>query len=60
VDGVVDEFCAAFGPAKESVKAYFDYWESVYPQYSAECTGEPNELARMRSIYFGRVHRVLS
>jgi hypothetical protein len=36
VDGVIDEFCAAFGPAKGSVKAYFDYWESVYPQYSAE------------------------
>ena len=35
VEGVVDEFCAAFGPAQASVKKYFDLWESAYPQYSA-------------------------
>lgn len=35
VEKVIDEFCAAFGPAKGSVKEYFDLWESIYPQYSA-------------------------
>jgi len=34
-DTVLDEFCAAFGPAKEAVKQYFGLWESVYPNYSA-------------------------
>jgi len=24
---LLDEFCGAFGPMKETVKAYFDYWE---------------------------------
>jgi hypothetical protein len=36
VDSVLDEFYAAFGPAKGAVKEYFDLWESVYPQYSPE------------------------
>lgn len=36
IDGVLDDFYAAFGPAKESVKAYFDLWESIYPQYSED------------------------
>jgi hypothetical protein len=35
VDGVIDQFCAAFGPAREAVKEYFDLCESAYPQYSA-------------------------
>jgi len=35
VDGVIDEFCAAFGPAQGTVTEYFALWESVYPQYSA-------------------------
>ena len=35
VDAVIDEFCAAFGPAQGSVKEYFQLWESVYPNYSA-------------------------
>ena len=34
VDGVLGDFYSAFGPAKDSVKAYFDLWESIYPQYS--------------------------
>jgi hypothetical protein len=34
VDGVIEEFCAAFGPSKDSVKQYFQLWESVYPDYS--------------------------
>ncbi|MGO8697278.1 MAG: DUF4838 domain-containing protein [Limisphaerales bacterium] len=40
VDGVIDEFCAAFGPARNSVKQYFALWESIYPDYS------PAEKAR--------------
>jgi len=32
VNAVVDEFESAFGLAKESVKAYFDLWESAYPK----------------------------
>ncbi|HEY3863365.1 MAG TPA: DUF4838 domain-containing protein [Verrucomicrobiae bacterium] len=36
VDSVVEEFCAAFGPARNSVKTYFDLWESIYPHYSAD------------------------
>ena len=35
VDGVIDEFCAAFGPAQPAVKKYFDLCEQIYPQYSA-------------------------
>ena len=35
IDGTIDEFCAAFGPAKPSVKEYFELCESAYPQYSA-------------------------
>ncbi|HEV7926217.1 MAG TPA: DUF4838 domain-containing protein [Verrucomicrobiae bacterium] len=34
VDAVIDEFCAAFGPASPSVKEYFDLWESIYPHFS--------------------------
>jgi hypothetical protein len=33
-DAVIDEFCAAFGPARMTVKQYFQLWESVYPNYS--------------------------
>jgi Domain of unknown function (DUF4838) len=33
VDDALDEFYSAFGAAKPSVKAYFEVWESVYPQY---------------------------
>jgi hypothetical protein len=34
VDAVIDEFCAAFGPARPSVKQYYQLWESIYPNYS--------------------------
>jgi hypothetical protein len=34
VEAVIEEFCAAFGPARTSVREYFDLWESIYPQYS--------------------------
>jgi hypothetical protein len=34
VDAVIDEFCAAFGPARNSVKQYFQLWQSIYPDYS--------------------------
>ncbi len=34
-DAVIEEFCAAFGPAQTSVKKYFDLWESIYPHYTA-------------------------
>jgi hypothetical protein len=33
-DAVIDEFCAAFGPASATVKQYFQLWESVYPNFS--------------------------
>jgi hypothetical protein len=35
VDAVIDEFCSAFGPAKTTVREYFNLWESIYPHYSA-------------------------
>jgi hypothetical protein len=35
VDGVIDEFCDGFGPAKAVVKEYFQLWESIYPNYSS-------------------------
>ncbi len=35
VDATIEEFCAAFGPAKGAVKEYFDLCEAAYPQYSA-------------------------
>jgi hypothetical protein len=35
VDGTIEEFCAAFGPAKDAIKEYFDLCEAAYPQYSA-------------------------
>ena len=35
VDATLDDFYAAFGPARDSVKAYYEIWESIYPQYSA-------------------------
>ncbi|HZM03717.1 MAG TPA: DUF4838 domain-containing protein [Candidatus Saccharimonadales bacterium] len=35
VDEALDEFYAAFGPARELVKQYFQLWESIYPNYSA-------------------------
>jgi hypothetical protein len=34
-DSVLDDFYAAFGPARDAVKQYFRLWESVYPNYSA-------------------------
>jgi hypothetical protein len=36
VDAVIDEFCAAFGPARDSIRQYFQLWESIYPDYSPE------------------------
>lgn len=36
VDGVLDEFYGAFGPAQKTVKQYFELWESVYPSFSTE------------------------
>jgi len=44
VDGVLDDFYSAFGPARDSVKAYFDLWESIYPQYS-----EAEKMARIKA-----------
>jgi hypothetical protein len=35
-DAILDEFCAAFGPAKDVIKQYFTLWQSVYPNFSAE------------------------
>jgi hypothetical protein len=43
VDDVLGDFYLAFGPAKDSVKAYFDLWESIYPQYS-----EAEKASRIR------------
>ena len=34
-DSALDDFYAAFGPARDAVKQYFGLWESVYPNYSA-------------------------
>jgi Domain of unknown function (DUF4838) len=36
VDAVLEDFYSAFGPAKSSVKKYFELWESAYPNYSEE------------------------
>jgi hypothetical protein len=44
VEAVIEEFCAAFGPARKTVKEYFDLWESIYPQYS-----EAEQSARIKA-----------
>jgi hypothetical protein len=31
---VVDDFCAAFSSASNTIKAYFNLWKSVYPNFS--------------------------
>jgi hypothetical protein len=36
VEGVLDEYYAAFGPAQHTIKAYFDYWETVNQRCSAD------------------------
>ncbi len=36
IDQTLDDFYSAFGPAHDAVKEYFDLWESIYPQYSAQ------------------------
>jgi hypothetical protein len=36
VNVVLDDFYSAFGPAKPSVKAYFELWESIYPKDTME------------------------
>jgi hypothetical protein len=36
VDGVLDEFYSAFGPAKEAVARYFAHWEAVNSHWSAD------------------------
>lgn len=33
-DAVLDDFYGAFGPARDTVRRYFELWESIYPQYS--------------------------
>jgi hypothetical protein len=48
IDGTIDEFCAAFGPAKPSVKEYFNQCESNYPQYSA---AEPASRIKAKQKY---------
>jgi hypothetical protein len=48
VGSVLNDFYAAFGPAKEAVAAYFALWESVYPNYSA---AEKAERIRARQKY---------
>jgi hypothetical protein len=44
VDAVLDDYYAAFGPARDTVKAYFDLWESIYPQYS-----DDEKLSRIKA-----------
>lgn len=34
-DSILNDFYAAFGPAKDAVRQYFGLWESVYPNYPA-------------------------
>jgi hypothetical protein len=36
VEGVLDEYCAAFGAAGHTVKEYFHHWETVNQRFSAE------------------------
>lgn len=38
VEGVLDEYCDAFGPAKDAVKEYFNYWESISSPYTLDTT----------------------
>ncbi len=35
-EGVLDDYCEAFGPAKEAVKRYFQHWETVTQGVSME------------------------
>jgi hypothetical protein len=51
VDAVLEEFYAAFGPARASVREYFDLWESIYPQYSE--TEQSNRIAAKRKYGAG-------
>jgi hypothetical protein len=51
VDAVMEEFCAAFGPASKSVGEYFDLWESIYPQYSE--TEQSSHIASKRKYGAG-------
>jgi len=51
VDAVLAEFCAAFGPARKSVREYFDLWESIYPQYSE--TEQSSHIASKRKYGAG-------
>ena len=46
VDSVINEFCAAFGPAKVSVKQYFQLWESIYPNYDEAETARAIDAKR--------------
>ncbi|HEY2883118.1 MAG TPA: DUF4838 domain-containing protein, partial [Pirellulales bacterium] len=52
VDGVIDEFSAAFGPAKVAVKKYFDLCEQAYPQYRAD--EKANRIKAKRKYHAGQ------
>jgi hypothetical protein len=53
VDAVIEEFCAAFGPARTLVREYFDLWEGIYPQYSE--TEQSNSI-KAKSKYGGGMY----
>lgn len=36
VNDVLDEYYSGFGPAKDQVRAYFEYWEDVTKKFDAE------------------------
>lgn len=35
-DEILDDFYGAFGPAKQTVRRYFELWESIYPEYTGD------------------------
>lgn len=48
VDTVIVEFCAAFGAANNTIRDYFDLWESVYPNFA---TAEQAEKINAKRKY---------
>lgn len=67
-EAVIDEYCSAFGPAKEKIRAYLDYWmensqkvnfAGAEGQHSAETgagSGEYNAIAKkygLKSVLTG-------
>lgn len=56
IDEIRDEYCAAFGPAAETMKRYFDYWENYARENTMPFLDLYREHVRRYANYIRKAH----